>query len=163
MWTSTQIPHIVKVAMTLGLGIPESKLRIIAPRVGRRRRGDDLNPKIVDGQVVGGVIQGIAEAIYEETIYDDNGQLLTSSMTQYGIPAASEAPAVTVGRSVTPSTTNELGVKGVGETGTIASPVAVVNAVIDALSPLGITSIERPLTSERVWRTIQQAQGGEAR
>ncbi|HYT78040.1 MAG TPA: xanthine dehydrogenase family protein molybdopterin-binding subunit [Actinomycetota bacterium] len=122
--------------------------------------GTIINPQIVDGQVVGGVIQGIAEALFEEATYDENGQLLTSSMTNYLVPAAPDVPEVIVGRHVTPSTTNELGVKGVGETGTIASPPAVVNAVIDALSHLGVTDIERPMTPERVWRTIQQAKGG---
>jgi carbon-monoxide dehydrogenase large subunit len=123
--------------------------------------GTIINPQIVDGQVMGGVIQGIAEAIYEEAIYDDQGQLLTSSMTNYEIPAAPDVPAeIMIGRSVTPSTTNELGVKGVGETGTIASPPAVVNAVIDALSHLGVTDIGRPLTPERVWRATRQAKGG---
>ena len=82
-------------------------------------------------------------------------------MTNYGVPAASEVPTNTLGRSVTPSTSNELGVKGVGETGTIASPPAIVNAVIDALSPFGITDIVRPLTPERVWRTIQKAKRGD--
>ena len=122
--------------------------------------GTIINPQIVDGQVVGGVIQGIAEALFEEATYDDNGQLLTSSMTNYLVPAASDVPDVIVGRHVTPSTTNELGVKGVGETGTIASPPAVVNAVIDALSHLRVTDMERPMTPERVWRTIQRAKGG---
>jgi len=122
--------------------------------------GTIINPQIVDGQVVGGVIQGIAEALFEEATYDENGQLLTSSMTNYLVPAASDVPEIIVGRHVTPSTTNELGVKGVGETGTIASPPAVVNAVIDALSHLGVTDIERPMTPERVWRTIRQARGG---
>jgi carbon-monoxide dehydrogenase large subunit len=122
--------------------------------------GTLINPQIVDGQVAGGVIQGIAEAIYEEAVYSDEGQLLTSSMTNYEIPAASEVPEVTIGRSVTPSTTNELGVKGVGETGTIASPPAVINAVIDALAPFGIIDIDRPATPERVWRAIQEAKGG---
>ncbi|HEY3208365.1 MAG TPA: xanthine dehydrogenase family protein molybdopterin-binding subunit [Actinomycetota bacterium] len=122
--------------------------------------GTIINPQIVDGQVVGGVIQGIAEALFEEATYDENGQLLTSSMTNYLVPAAPDVPEVIVGRHVTPSTTNELGVKGVGETGTIASPPAVVNAVVDALSHLGVTDIERPMTPERVWRTIRQAKGG---
>jgi len=122
--------------------------------------GTLINPQIVDGQVAGGVIQGIAEAIYEEAVYSDEGQLLTSSMTNYEIPAASEMPAVIIGRSVTPSSTNELGVKGVGETGTIASPPAVINAVIDALSTFGITDIGRPVSPERVWRAIQEAKGG---
>jgi carbon-monoxide dehydrogenase large subunit len=122
--------------------------------------GTLVNPQIVDGQVAGGVIQGIAEALYEEAIYSDDGQLLTSSMTNYEVPAASDVPEITIGRSVTPSTSNELGVKGVGETGTIASPPAVINAVIDALAPFGITDIGRPVSPERVWRAIQEAKGG---
>ena len=125
--------------------------------------GTIINPQVVDGQVVGGVVQGIAEALYEQAVYDENGQLLTSSMTNYEIPAAPDVPEIAVGRSETPSTTNELGVKGVGETGTIASPPAVVNAVIDALSPLGVTDIGRPMSPELVWRTIRDAKGGGAR
>jgi carbon-monoxide dehydrogenase large subunit len=125
--------------------------------------GTVINPQIVDGQVVGGVIQGIAEAIYEEAIYDQDGQLLTPSMTNYEVPAAPDVPSIIVDRTVTPSTTNELGVKGVGETGTIASPPAVVNAVIDALSDFGITRMDRPMTPERVWRAIRSAKGGGGR
>jgi carbon-monoxide dehydrogenase large subunit len=125
--------------------------------------GTVINPQIVDGQVVGGVIQGIAEAIFEEAIYDENGQLITSSMTNYEIPAAPDVPAIIVDRTVTPSTSNELGVKGVGETGTIASPPAVVNAVIDALSDFGVTDMGRPMTPERVWRAIRSAKGGAGR
>jgi carbon-monoxide dehydrogenase large subunit len=120
-----------------------------------------INPQIVEGQVVGGVIQGIAEALLEEAVYDENGQLLSSSMTNYEIPAASDVPAITVGRGPgLLSNSNELGVKGVGETGTIASPPAVLNAVIDALSVYGITDIGRPVTPERVWRAIRDAKGG---
>jgi len=122
--------------------------------------GTVINPQIVDGQVAGGVVQGIAEALSEEAVYDENGQLLTSSMTNYELPAASEVPSIVLDRHETPSSTNELGVKGVGETGTIASPPAVVNAVVDAVSHLGVTDIERPATPERVWRAIQQAKGG---
>ncbi len=124
--------------------------------------GTVINPQIVDGQVMGGVAQGIAEALYEEAIYDERGNLTTSSMTQYLVPGATEVPSVSVGRHETPSTTNELGVKGVGETGTIASPPAVINAVVDALSHLGVTDVERPATPERVWRAIQAAKGGAA-
>src|SRR5207253_6348760 len=87
-----------------------------------------VNPQIVDGQVVGGVIQGIAEALFEEAVYDENGTLMTSSLVNYEVPAATEVPPIVVGRLETPSTSNELGVKGVGETGTIASPPAVINA-----------------------------------
>jgi carbon-monoxide dehydrogenase large subunit len=119
-----------------------------------------VNPQIVDGQVMGGVIQGIAEALYEEAVYDENGTLLNGSMTNYEVPAATEVPNLTIGRSVTRSTSNEMGFKGVGETGTIASPPAVINAVIDALSHLGVTDVPRPASPENVWRTIQQAHGG---
>ena len=121
-----------------------------------------INPMIVEGQVHGGVAQGIAEALYEEAIYDDGGNLLTSSMTQYLIPSASEMPTFELDRTETPSTTNPLGVKGIGEAGTIASPPAVINAVIDAVSHLGVTHIEKPASPERVWRAIQDAKGGAA-
>jgi aerobic carbon-monoxide dehydrogenase large subunit len=125
--------------------------------------GTVINPPIVDGQVVGGVIQGIAEALYEEAMYDESGQLLTTSMINYEVPAASEMPVIDTRSHVTPSSANELGIKGVGETGTIASPPAVINAVVDALSHLGVTDIERPATPERVWKAIQQAKGGASR
>jgi carbon-monoxide dehydrogenase large subunit len=121
-----------------------------------------INPMIVEGQVHGGVAQGIAEALYEEAIYDEHGNLLTSSMTQYLIPAASEMPSFVLDRTETPSTTNPLGVKGIGEAGTIAAPPAVVNAVIDAVSHLGVTGLEKPASPERVWRAIQAAKGGAA-
>ncbi len=124
--------------------------------------GTVINPMIVDGQVHGGVAQGIAEALFEEAMYDDQGNLMTSSMTQYLIPAASELPSFELDRTVTPSTTNPLGVKGIGEAGTIASPPAVVNAVIDAVSHLGVTSIDKPASPERVWRAIRDAKGGAA-
>jgi carbon-monoxide dehydrogenase large subunit len=126
--------------------------------------GNVINPMIVDGMVHGGVAQGIAEALYEEAVYDEQGNLTTSSMTQYTVPSATEIPAMTLDRTVTPSTTNGLGVKGVGEAGTIAAPPAVLNAVIDAVSHLGVTSIDKPATPERVWRAIRdaRAKGGAA-
>ncbi|HEY7280242.1 MAG TPA: xanthine dehydrogenase family protein molybdopterin-binding subunit [Actinomycetota bacterium] len=117
--------------------------------------GRVVNPQIVEGQVHGGVIQGIAEALYEEAVYDENGTLMTSSMSNYCVPAASDVPAITVGHAgETWSTTNEMGFKGVGETGTIASPPAVINAINDALSHLGDIDVGRPATPERVWRAI---------
>jgi carbon-monoxide dehydrogenase large subunit len=124
--------------------------------------GTLINPAIVEGQIHGGVAQGIAEALYEEAVYDDNGVLLTSSLANYRVPSAAELPSLTLGSTVTPSSTNPLGVKGVGETGTIAAPPAVVNAIIDALQPLGVTHIDMPATPERVWRVIKSAQGGGA-
>ncbi len=119
-----------------------------------------INPMIVEGQVHGGVAQGIAEALFEEASYDDQGNLVTGSLTQYLVPAASEMPSFVVDRTETPSTTNPLGVKGIGEAGTIAAPPTVVNAVIDAVSHLGVTHIEKPASPERVWRAIHGAEGG---
>ncbi len=116
-----------------------------------------INPMIVDGQVHGGVAFGIAEAMYEEVLHDAAGNLMTSTMTQYLIPSAAELPPFVTDRTETPSTTNPLGVKGIGEAGTIAAPPAVVNAVVDAVSHLGVTHIEKPVSPERVWRAIHEA------
>jgi carbon-monoxide dehydrogenase large subunit len=124
--------------------------------------GNLINPTIVQGQVHGGVAQGIAEAMFEEALYDESGNLQTSHMGYYRVPSAAELPSFETDHTVTPSSTNPLGVKGVGEAGTIASPPAVVNAVIDALQPLGISAIDMPVTPERVWRAIQDAKGGRA-
>lgn len=118
-----------------------------------------INPMIVDGQVHGGVAQGIGQALYEGAIYDDGGQLVTGSMMDYTVPKALQIPFIETGRTETPSPSNPMGIKGVGETGTIASTQAVVNAVVDALSPLGVTDIAMPLTPERVWQAIQHAKG----
>jgi carbon-monoxide dehydrogenase large subunit len=127
--------------------------------------GTIINPMIVDGQVMGGVAQGIAEAMYEEARYDENGTLLTGNMTTYRIPSPAELPGFTLDRTVTPSSTNPLGVKGIGEAGTIAAPPAVLNAVADALRPVGVEFIDLPASAERVWQAIQAArtnQGGAA-
>ena len=124
--------------------------------------GTIINPTIVEGQIHGGVAQGISEAMFEEAVYDENGVLLTSSLANYRVPSAAELPSMTLGNTVTPSSTNPLGVKGVGETGTIAAPPAVLNAIIDALEPLGVTHIDMPATPERVWRALRHAQGGGA-
>jgi carbon-monoxide dehydrogenase large subunit len=95
--------------------------------------------------------------MYEEAVYDENGTLLTNSMLSYRVPSAAELPHYETDRTVTPSTTNPMGVKGIGEAGTIASPPAVVNAVADALIPLGVTTIDKPVSPERVWRAIRDA------
>jgi aerobic carbon-monoxide dehydrogenase large subunit len=120
--------------------------------------GKVVNPLIVDGQVHGGLAQGIAQALYEEAIYDDEGNLTTTTMADYLLPSAADLPHFTTDRTETPATTNPLGVKGVGEAGTIASTPAVVNAIVDALRPLGIQDIVMPCTPERVWRAIKAAQ-----
>jgi aerobic carbon-monoxide dehydrogenase large subunit len=124
--------------------------------------GPVINPLIVDGQLHGGIAQGIAEAMYEEAVYDENGTLLTGNMATYRVPSAAELPSYELDRVETPSSTNPLGVKGVGEAGTIGAPPAVVNAVADAVRPLGVQFIDMPVSAERVWRAIQSAQGGAA-
>ncbi len=116
--------------------------------------GKIINPMIVDGQVHGGITQGIAQALLEEAVYDENGQMLTTSMLDYAVPKAFHMPRFETAHTVTPSPHNPLGVKGVGETGTIASTVAVANAVMDALAPLGITHLDMPFTPRRVWHAI---------
>jgi len=121
--------------------------------------GVAVNPLIVDGQVHGGLAQGIAQALYEEAVYDADGNLTTTTLADYLVPSAADLPTFVTDRTQTPSTTNPLGVKGVGEAGTIASTPAVVDAVIDALRPLGVTDIQMPCTSERVWRAINEAKG----
>jgi carbon-monoxide dehydrogenase large subunit len=121
--------------------------------------GVQVNPLIVEGQVHGGIVQGVAQALWEEAIYDADGNLLTSTFIDYLVPAASELPSFETASTVTPSPTNVLGVKGVGEAGTIGSAPAVMNAIVDALAPLGVTDLEMPATPERVWRAIAQAKG----
>ena len=119
--------------------------------------GPQINPMIVEGQVHGGVVQGAGQALWEGAVYDDNGQLLTGSMLDYALPRAHLVPNIETLSTETPSPHNPLGVKGIGETGTIASTVTIYNAVIDALRPLGVTRLEMPLTPEKVWRAIQEA------
>jgi carbon-monoxide dehydrogenase large subunit len=118
--------------------------------------GSPVNPMIIDGQVHGGITQGIAAALYEEGAYDEDGNLLTTTMATYLVPSAAELPSFETDRTETEAE-NPLGVKGVGETGTIAAAPAVINAVVDALSHLGVTDVQMPATPERVWRAIEEA------
>ena len=122
--------------------------------------GNQVNPLIVDGQVHGGVIQGLAQALFEEAVYDSDGNLRTSTLAEYLVPAASDVPPVITGHTITPSPTNQLGVKGVGEAGTIAATPAVINAVVDALSGLGVRNVPMPASPNTVWSIINAAQGG---
>ena len=122
--------------------------------------GNVINPMIVDGQVHGGIAQGLAQAVYETAVYDENGQLLSGSLMDYALPTASMVPTYEVDRTVTPTPVNPMGLKGAGETGTIASTPAVVNAIIDALKPYGITHLDMPLTPQRIWQAIQESQKG---
>jgi len=122
--------------------------------------GNIINPLLVDGQVHGGVVQGLGQALYEQAVYDDDGQLITGELTDYAIPKASMVPWIESSHTTTPSPVNPLGVKGVGEAGTIGCSPAVVNSVVDALSHLGVKHIDMPLLPEKLWNLVQQ--GGQA-
>ncbi|MFY9220032.1 MAG: molybdopterin cofactor-binding domain-containing protein, partial [Candidatus Nanopelagicales bacterium] len=124
--------------------------------------GVQVNPMIVEGQVHGGLAQGIAQAMYEGVEYDEDGNLLTASLADYLVPSAADLPSFTTSTTETPSTTNPLGTKGVGEAGTIASTPAIINAIVDALRPMGVTDVQMPASPQRVWRTLQEAKGGNA-
>ncbi|MFD5657536.1 xanthine dehydrogenase family protein molybdopterin-binding subunit [Streptomyces hirsutus] len=124
--------------------------------------GRVINPVIVEGQVHGGLAQGIAQALYEEAVYDDEGNLVTGTMADYLVPVAGDLPEFVTERTETPATSNPLGVKGVGEAGTIASTPAVVGAVVDALRPLGVNDVTMPCTPERVWRAVHSAKEASA-
>jgi carbon-monoxide dehydrogenase large subunit len=124
--------------------------------------GRVVNPVIVEGQVHGGVAQGIAQALYEEAVYDADGNLLSGTFVDYTLPSAADLPDLVTDRTETPAPDHPLGTKGVGEAGTIAATPAVVNAIVDALRPLGVTDIAMPCTPERVWRALADARRGGA-
>ncbi|MFH9980038.1 xanthine dehydrogenase family protein molybdopterin-binding subunit [Streptomyces sp. NPDC017179] len=124
--------------------------------------GRVINPVIVEGQVHGGLAQGIAQALYEEAVYDAEGNLVSGTMADYLVPSAADLPDFVTDRTETPAVSNPLGAKGVGEAGTIASTPAVVNAIVDALRPLGVHDVRMPCTPERVWEAVRSAQGQSA-
>jgi carbon-monoxide dehydrogenase large subunit len=121
--------------------------------------GPAINPMLIDGQVHGGIVHTIGQALYEQVVYDADGQLVTGTFVDYALPSAGEVPNFETDRTETPSPVNSLGVKGVGEAGTIGATPAIGNAVIDALRPLGIGYIDLPYTPMRVWRAIQEGSG----
>jgi carbon-monoxide dehydrogenase large subunit len=122
--------------------------------------GNVINPMIVDGMLHGGIAHGVGQALWEEIRYDAAGQLLTGSLMDYAIPKADQLPSFELDRTVTPSPSNPLGVKGAGEAGAIAASAAVANAVIDALAPFGVRHLDMPYTSQKVWETMKGAKGG---
>ena len=124
--------------------------------------GNAINPLLIDGQVHGGIVHAIGQALYERVHYDEDGQLVTGTFVDYALPTAAELPSFETDRTVTPSPVNSLGVKGVGEAGTIAASATVTNAVIDALRPLGVSYINMPLSPMRVWEAISEAKGKSA-
>ena len=122
--------------------------------------GHVLVPTLVEGQTHGAITQGIGQALYEQMAYDASGWVLSSTLMDYAVPLAKELPPLELTLTETPSPLNILGVKGAGEAGTVAAPAAVANAVIDALGPLGITSLDVQLTSHNVWQAIHKARAG---
>jgi carbon-monoxide dehydrogenase large subunit len=118
--------------------------------------GKVINPMLVDGQVQGGIVQSIGQALYEEVVYDEQGQLITGSLMDYAIPRATHVPWLELDRTETPSPVNPLGVKGVGEAGTIGATPAIVGAIVDALSPFGVRHLDMPVKPEAIWRIVNQ-------
>ena len=121
--------------------------------------GNQVNPMIVEGQVHGGLAQGIAQAMYEGAVYDEDGNLMTASLADYTLPSAADLPSFITSTTTTPSTTHPLGTKGVGEAGAIASTPAIMNGIVDAIRHLGVNDVLMPATPQTVWRTIQSAKG----
>jgi len=122
--------------------------------------GPAINPMLIDGQIHGGIVHALGQVLYEQVVYDANGQLVTGTFVDYALPSAADVPSFETDRTETPTPTNTLGVKGVGEAATIACSPAVVSSVLDALRPLGVTDLEMPLTPMRVWQAIEAAKGG---
>jgi carbon-monoxide dehydrogenase large subunit len=150
--------HICEVEIDPDTGVVEVARLTAVDDVGRV-----INPMIVEGQVHGGLAQGVGQALLEGCVYDSaSGQLMTGSYMDYCMPRADNVPLYNVGTHTTLCTHNSLGVKGCGEVGSIGSPPAVINAVLDALAPLGVTDIEMPATSERVWQAIRSAKAAAA-
>src|SRR5262249_34764462 len=116
--------------------------------------GKVINPMLVDGQVHGGIVQSIGQALYEEVVYDDQGKLVTGTLMDYAVPKAAMAPWLELDRTETPTDVNPMGVKGIGEAGTIGATPAIVNAVVDALAPLGVRHLDMPLRPEKIWQVI---------
>jgi carbon-monoxide dehydrogenase large subunit len=142
---------------------PETGAVVIAALTMVDDSGRSVNPMIVHGQQHGAVAQGIGQALIERCVYDGRGQLLSGSFLDYAIPRADDLPSISVTSRDVPSPTNALGVKGAGEGGTVGAPGAVIHAILDALTPLGVTHLDMPATPERVWQAIQTARSARAR
>jgi carbon-monoxide dehydrogenase large subunit len=150
--------HVCEVEVDPETGVVDVERYYVVDDLGRV-----LNPMIVRGQIHGGVAQGIGQALLEHAVYDrETGQMLTASFQDYTMPRADDLPDFNAELEEIPAKTNPIGVKGIGESGTIGAPPTVINALIDALKPLGVTDIHMPATPSRVWETIQSAKNGGA-
>ena len=145
--------HVVLVAVDPDTGAIEIERYVAVDDVGTQ-----INPKLVEGQILGGIVQGLGQALYEEAVYDGTGNLVTGSLQDYAMPRAEHVPEMEWSSTVTPSPNNPLGAKGVGEAGTIAAMPAIVNAVIDALAPLGVDHLDMPLSEQQVWEAVRDAE-----
>jgi 2-furoyl-CoA dehydrogenase large subunit len=121
--------------------------------------GTIINPMIAEGQIYGGALHGLGGALYEELMYDEDGQLLTGTFMDYLVPTASEAPTIEIAHVVSPSPFTTLGAKGLGESSSMTAPAVIANAVSDALAPLGVRINELPMTPTRLWALIESAKG----
>ena len=137
--------------------VPDTGQVLLRRFIGVDDVGTVINPLLLEGQLHGGIAQGVAQALWEEVVYDETGQLLTGSLMDYAAPRADQLPEFELDRTVTPTPVNPLGAKGVGEAGAVGAPAAVVNAVVDALAPLGVTHVDMPLTPEKIWRLMKAA------
>ncbi|MGD8816828.1 MAG: molybdopterin-dependent oxidoreductase, partial [Acidobacteriota bacterium] len=142
--------HLALVAIDSETGVVNIERYVAVDDCGRI-----INPMIVEGQIHGGIAQGIAQALFEDAVHDDNGQLVTGTLMDYAVPKAANMPDFELAHTETLTPVNPLGAKGVGEAGTIASSAAIINAVVDALSPHGIAHINMPASPQRVWRMLQ--------
>jgi carbon-monoxide dehydrogenase large subunit len=140
---------IIVVSIDLDTGVPTIERFVSVDDVG-----NVVNPSLVEGQLIGGAVQGLGEALWEEVAYDESGQLLSGSLMEYAAPRAGWVPQFELERTVTPSPNNPLGVKGVGEAGTVHAPPAVANAIMDALRPFGVPPLDLPITPQKIWRVI---------
>jgi 2-furoyl-CoA dehydrogenase large subunit len=138
---------------------PETAAITILKYVTVHDAGTVINPMIAEGQIYGGALHGLGGALYEELLYDENGQCLTATFMDYLVPTANEAPRIDIGHVVSPSPLTPLGSKGLGESSSMTVPAVIANAVSDALSPLGVRITELPMTPDRLWRLIEQTRG----
>jgi carbon-monoxide dehydrogenase large subunit len=142
--------HIVAVEIDRQTGVVSFKKYVAVDDCGPQ-----INPLLVEGQVQGGIAQALGQVMMERTVYDENGQLLTGEFMDYAIPRAEDIPEYVLDSTETPSPSNPLGIKGVGEAGTIGATPAIANAIIDALSPFGIKHLDLPLTPEKIWKALE--------
>jgi carbon-monoxide dehydrogenase large subunit len=150
--------HVALVRIDRDTGTPTLETLVLVDDIGVI-----VNPMVVEGQIHGGVAQGLGEAFSEQMLFDEGGQVVTGSLMDYAVPRAADMPPLVLGETVTPNPFNPLGAKGVGEAGTNGAPPAVANAVMDALAPLGITHVDMPYTAPKLWAAIREAENGGAR